>query len=506
MKKTFFSVLLIALLPVSTSWAAGQLEQIDTTNATPAPTAGEVLVDIVGIRWDARAIPVNYRVNNTLNPVPNPLGAPVLNVSQARGIFQASFDRWNRIPTSYINSRVIGETANAGNAGFDFVNELSFRTAPTFGAIAASPSISLTADTCFADGDDINGDGKADVSATITTVQDVAGQNVFPVGCYKAGTILDNDVVFNTKTAGGLRFTTGDENLDALTRSVDLGTIATHEFGHSHGLSHTLNNNKSASNGRGAVMFPFIDTGDPNAERVQRDLDSDDIASSSKVYPEGSARTGPAAISLGDFPFDLFFSRIRGKVTDGLSGAPVAGASVFAINRFSNELVSSAISGKVKVSLNPATGSLGLSSPADNIANGDYELIVPWGVYDVGIEPVDGAPVPASSINFTAQIGSIFGQQTFNKEFWNRNREFGLEYRPGEPLPVFAIGNGSSNIDFTTNLSFNFNQFGNRVSVGFTDSLPGSWYIVRVPLQPIVDSLGNDFLVQSALALSRRLT
>jgi Matrixin len=499
MKKALFSVLLVALLPISNAWAAGQLEQIDTTNATPAPTAGELLVDIVGIRWDARAIPVNYRVNNTLNPVPNPLGTPVLDVSQARGIFQASFDRWNRIPTSYINSRVIGETANAGNAGFDFVNELSFRTAPTFGSIAASPSISLTADTCFADGDDINGDGKADVSAAITTVQDIGGQNVFPVGCYKAGTILDNDVVFNTKTAGGLRFTTGDENLDTITRSVDLGTIATHEFGHSHGLSHSLNNNKSASNGRGAVMFPFIDTGDPNAERVQRDLDSDDIASSSKVYPEGSARTGPAAISFGDFPFDLFFSRIRGKVTDGLDGAPVAGASVFAINRFSNELVSSAISGKVKVSLNPATGSLRLTSPADNIANGDYELVVPWGVYDVGIEPVDGAPVPASSINFTAQIGSIFGQQTFNEEFWNRNREFGLEYRPGEPLPVFAIGRGSSGIDFTTNLSFNFNQFGNRVSVGFTDSAPGSWYIVRVPLQPIVDSLGNDFLVQSAL-------
>jgi hypothetical protein len=498
MKKTLLGALLIAILPISASWAGGQLEQIDTTNATPAPTEGQFLVDIVGIKWDSRNIPVNYRINNTLSPVPNPLGPSVLTVEQARGIFQASFDRWNRIPTSYISMKVIGETANASNAGFDLVNELSFRTAPTFGAIAASPSVSLTADTCFTDGEDINGDGKADVSASITQVQDIAGQNVFPVGCYKAGTILDNDVVFNTK-ATGLRFTTGDENLDAITRSVDIAAIATHEFGHSHGMSHVLNNNKSASNGRGAVMFPFIDTGDPVAERVQRELDSDDMASSSKVYPEGSTRSGPAALSIGDFPFDLIYSRIRGKVADGITGDAVAGASVYAINRFNGELVSSAVSGKVRVALNPATGALGLSGPADNIVNGDYELVVPWGVYDVGIEAIDGAPVPASSVNFTAQIGSIFGQQSFNEEFWNRNRERGLEYRPGFAEPVFAIGRGSSGIDFTTNLSFNFNQFGTRSGIGFTDSAPGSWYIVRVPLKPIVDALGDDFLVQSAL-------
>jgi hypothetical protein len=499
MKKTLLAALLIAVLPVSATWAGGQLEQIDTTNAVPAPTEGELLVDVIGIKWDSRNIPVNYRVNNTLSPVPNALGPSVLTIEQARGIFQASFDRWNHIPTSYISMKVIGETANTGDAGFDLVNELSFQTAPTFGAIASSPSISLTADTCFTDGEDINGDGKADVSASIARVQDIGGQNVFPVGCYKAGTILDNDVVFNTKNTNGLRFTTGDENLDDIPRSVDLGVIATHEFGHSHGLSHTLNNNKSASNGRGAVMFPFIDTGDPVAERVQRDLDSDDMASSSKVYPEGSARSGPAALSLGDLPFDLIYSRIRGKVTEGVSGNAVAGASVYAVNRISGDLVSSAISGKVKVALNPTTGALGLSSPSDNIVSGDYELVVPWGLYDVGIEPIDGAPVPANSVSFTAQIGSIFGQQSFNEEFWNRNRERGLEYRPGFAEPVFAVGRGSSGINFTTNLGININQFSARGGVGFTDSAPGSWYVVRVPLQPIIDALGENFSVQSAL-------
>ena len=161
--------------------------------------------------------------------------------------------------------------------------------------------------------------------------------------------------------------------------------------------------------------------------------------------------------------------------------------------------MSSAFSGKIKLSLDPNTGSLSLSSPSDNIVNGDYELVVPKGLYDVGIEPVDGAPVPASSVSLTTQIGAIFGQQAFNKEFWNRNRELGLEYSPGESFPVPAFFNTTNGINFVTNISFNVNQFGNRVSVGFTSSTAGSWYVVRVPLKPIIDTFGSDFLVQSAL-------
>jgi hypothetical protein len=110
-------------------------------------------------------------------------------------------------------------------------------------------------------------------------------------------------VQYNTKTSNGLRFAIADADADIVTRSVDLKGVAVHEDGHSHGLSHVLDNNESKSDGNGVTMYPFIDTGDPAAELAQRSLDSDDIAWSSFRYPEGAASSGPAALQSGDITF-----------------------------------------------------------------------------------------------------------------------------------------------------------------------------------------------------------
>ena len=99
-----------------------------------------------------------------------------------------------------------------------------------------------------------------------------------PPGLYKAGTILDNDVQFNTK-ANGLQLTI--DTYDNLVNAVELHTVAVHEFGHSHGLSHSMDNQAGANDGSGATMFPSIDTGDPFAEQDQRSLGPDDIGWSS---------------------------------------------------------------------------------------------------------------------------------------------------------------------------------------------------------------------------------
>jgi hypothetical protein len=500
--KISLAALLAASLGAGPALAGGFLESLDITGNVPSPVPGQINAKLVRIFHDPRCIPVQFQLNNTLDPIPNPLGSgPVVSLAAARATFQKSFDTWNKIPTSYIEEKVGGTVGNPGFSGFDMVNELTFRVPPGFGFIAVTPSITLIADIQLNDGDDIDGDGVSDVSSAITTCKvGPGGHTIFPAGFYKAGTILDVDVEFNTAQ---VRFTVNDADVDTNPQSVDLQATATHEFGHSFGLCHPLNNQKSPTDGTGATMFPFIDSGDPASELAQRTLDSDDIAYASFYYPEGSATSGPAALQPGDFPFNLAYGLIKGSVTHGVLNEPIAGASVSAINLLNGEEVASAFSGTSQVSFDPTTGEIFLVSPAYNILNGNYVIPVPLGLYTVGIEAVDGSPVPSGSVSLNAQIGDIFGQQDFNEEFWSGPAplESAIEIQPGFGLPVAGIpGFTQSHIDFVTNDQVNISNFGSRDFIGFTGAAPGTYYAVRVPASQIsaINPGGNIYIQEAA--------
>ncbi len=473
--------------------AGGYQLVTDITGRVPSSIAGQVYGNFVPLHLDPRCIPMVFRLNNTQSPVPNPLGAAFLTLTDAKAGIQLAMDQWNQIPTSYVQFQFGADYANAGNRKFDTINEITFRSAAGFTASSATVPTRLVETATFNNGDDLDGDGDSDVSNTITTCTDIDadGDQEWPAGSYDGGTILDMDIVINTKTTNGLRFTTTADlaQLTALIdpRSTDLVAEAIFRLGFAHGLTvSTVPNVNNLTNADDASMYNFRDFDDPLSFLRLRTLEQDDIAASSMLYPEGSAGSGPAALQAGDVAFNSVYGIIEGSVTHGDLNLPVLGGDVSAIRHDNGDIVDAVYVGNARVSVNTTTLASTNLPAAEGIVNGNYRLPVPFGTYDINLEAVDFFPQGVASVGAVASLGGTYGLNAFPEEFWNSTLEAAKEIGPGDstPVTVSAATPLVTGVNFVTNKVTVVTESGGPNMTDFND-VPGSCYAVDFPISQL---------------------
>jgi len=392
--------------------------------------------------WDTRCAKVDYVFNSSAGA--NEGSDAFIAPQTLADTVQTSLNRWNDNPSSFIEMNIVEvrELGDRPRIGGDFINEVVFITPDGFTALASSLLTPLLEDTVFIAGEDLDGDGDADVydpeEVGINVCSDVDndGDIEFPAGEYKAGTILDNDVQFSSTAAWEL-----EPNLDVAT---DVDAVATHEFGHSHGISHSLNNQISADDATGSTMFPFIDNDDSASELSERTPDDNDLAISAFIYPEGSAETGIAALQEGDIAFDEAYEVVSGTVQDA-DGNAIVGANVFVTDLATDRIIFDTFSGFVDIPVllfqdildNDGDGfttelfAFDEAIPED--ATGAFLAVVPrGGSYKFGLQAVDGDPVATGAISTTTIVAGIRGVNEFPEEFFDaRGDESNFEIDPG---------------------------------------------------------------------------
>lgn len=223
----------------------------------------------VTLKWDG---PVRWFATDR--------GVPGVSASAFQATIARAFETWQSVDTASITFQFVGFTS-AEPLEDDNLSVLGFQSHPELDRVLGATGFLMDAVT---------------------------------------GEILESDVYFNStfpwSTAAG-----GDPN------AVDLESVAVHEIGHLVGLGHSgLGETEVlATGGRrviatGAVMFPIALS---RGNTLLRELQPDDIAGVSDLYPDGGFRDDTGVI--------------QGRVVR--NGAGVLGAHVIAFNPRTGDLI-----------------------------------------------------------------------------------------------------------------------------------------------------------------------
>jgi YVTN family beta-propeller protein len=251
--------------------------------------------------WDRGAFPLTYKIHQD--------GAPEVSDGSDFTAVTDAMDAWTAGDV-VASATYGGTTAQADAKPFDRVNMVTFED-PDYqfgsGVIAVGLTTSFTEPTWF------------------------GGR------WYRAGEIMDSDILFNGDP-GKMRFKT---MTDGPAEGVFIESVAAHELGHLFGLAHTPV--------RSSTMYGVLPS-----DTSALSLEMDDQMAMFKAY---------ATTMTGE-------SRLTGTVTDGYTDEPLPGAAVFAISAAGGDT----------------------SACEYTLPDGTFSFIgLPDGDYYVAVHPLDGS-------------------------------------------------------------------------------------------------------------------